>query len=92
MAVTPEKLSGICGRLKCCLRYEHEVYLEASRAFPKPGSFVEEGDVRGKVLSIDVIGRTVLLRTPDRAVVRVPLTAVHPPEKIPRTLREDGSG
>jgi cell fate regulator YaaT (PSP1 superfamily) len=82
MVVAPEKLSGACGRLKCCLRFEHAVYMREAEAFPKPGALVTYGGVRGKVLAIDILGRTVVLRSPDRTITRVPLTALRSAENI----------
>jgi len=40
MALNPSKLSGQCGRLKCCLVYEHETYKEMSKGMPKVGKAV----------------------------------------------------
>jgi cell fate regulator YaaT (PSP1 superfamily) len=88
MVVAPEKLSGVCGRLKCCLRYEHSVYLRESECFPKPGTLVRFGEERGRVLAIDILGRTVVVRGPDRTITRVPLTALLPEEKISARRRD----
>lgn len=82
MVVAPEKLSGACGRLKCCLRYEHSVYLREAESFPKPGTLVCYGEQRGRVLAIDILGRTVVVRGSDRTIARVPLTALLSAEKI----------
>ncbi len=88
MVVAPEKLSGVCGRLKCCLRYEHSVYLREAESFPKPGTLVYFGEERGRVLAIDILGRTVVVRGSDRTITRVPLTALLPAEKISARRRD----
>lgn len=56
LALIPSKINGVCGQLKCCLRYEDEVYLDKRRRLPREGSFValENGD-KGKVLRIHVL-------------------------------------
>jgi cell fate regulator YaaT (PSP1 superfamily) len=40
LSLNPSKLAGMCGRLKCCLRYEYETYLEIKRELPRPGTKV----------------------------------------------------
>lgn len=56
LALIPSKINGVCGQLKCCLRYEDEVYLDKRRRLPKEGSMVEltNGD-RGKVLKLHLL-------------------------------------
>lgn len=57
------KISGGCGRLMCCLRYERDFYTEASKTFPKLGTKIEMGDGRGKgrVVAVDIFhGRVTL--------------------------------
>ena len=48
MSLNPTKISGICGRLMCCLKYEHETYEAARKYMPKVGALVDtpkEGEV-----------------------------------------------
>lgn len=57
------KISGGCGRLMCCLRYEREFYKEANREYPKLGTRIEMGEGRGKgkVVGVDIFhGRVTL--------------------------------
>jgi len=49
LVLNPQKVSGVCGRLMCCLAYEHEVYCEMKKGFPKVGSIVKTPDGEGKV-------------------------------------------
>jgi hypothetical protein len=57
------KISGGCGRLMCCLRYERDFYKEASREYPKMGTKIEMGEGRGKgrVVGVDIFHRRVTL-------------------------------
>ncbi len=55
LALSPNKVSGLCGRLMCCLAYEHECYHEMSRQMPKAGKRVLTDQGPGKVLSLDVL-------------------------------------
>lgn len=58
--LNPSKFSGVCGKLMCCLRYEHEVYLEAKDEMPPLGSTVNlaSGD-RGMVSELNIFKKTV---------------------------------
>ena len=57
------KISGGCGRLMCCLRYERDFYKEASKEFPKIGTRIEMGEGRGKgkVIAVDIFHSRVTL-------------------------------
>lgn len=52
LALNSTKISGCCGRLMCCLRYEYETYLALGRELPSPGTFVETPDGPGVVTDI----------------------------------------
>jgi cell fate regulator YaaT (PSP1 superfamily) len=55
------KISGGCGRLMCCLRYERSFYAEARKEFPKLGTKIEIGGGKGRVVAVDIFHRTVTL-------------------------------
>ena len=61
----PSKISGRCGRLKCCLRYEHEVYEEFQRELPPPGTHVVTAKGRGRVLAQEILAKKVLVEFED---------------------------
>ena len=50
LSLNPTKISGICGRLFCCLKYEHDVYVEAIEKVPPVGAIVKVDDNKGKVI------------------------------------------
>ena len=52
LSLNSTKISGCCGRLMCCLRYEHETYAEALRKLPNPGTFVNTPDGPGVVTDV----------------------------------------
>jgi cell fate regulator YaaT (PSP1 superfamily) len=62
LSPSPSKISGACGRLKCCLRYELDFYKEATREFPKIGSRLTLPDGEWEVGRVDIFHRTLLLR------------------------------
>jgi cell fate regulator YaaT (PSP1 superfamily) len=55
IALTPSKVSGQCGRLKCCLVYEEANYVEAAKSLPRMGKRVETPDGVGRVADLDVL-------------------------------------
>jgi len=62
LALNPSRLAGMCGRLKCCLRYEYATYQELKRALPNAGKRVESVKGNGKVLRQNILKQTVLLQ------------------------------
>lgn len=52
LSLNSTKISGCCGRLMCCLRYEHETYAQALRQLPSPGTFVNTPDGPGVVTDV----------------------------------------
>ena len=58
--LNPSKFSGVCGKLMCCLRYEHDVYMEAKDRMPVPGMTVSTPDgERGQVTDVNIFRETV---------------------------------
>lgn len=62
MSLNPAKISGACGRLMCCLRYEQEAYEELVKNVPKNGAFVETPDGYGNVTQVNVLRQTVRVK------------------------------
>jgi len=67
------KLAGQCGRLKCCLRYEYQTYLELKRDLPRVGAQVESVKGNGKVVSQQLLAQTVRILRDDDELVEVTL-------------------
>jgi len=63
LSLNPLQISGPCGRLLCCLRYEHEFYVESRRRFPKEGKMVPTASGPARVLAVDIFRERVTLRT-----------------------------
>jgi cell fate regulator YaaT (PSP1 superfamily) len=61
----PSKISGRCGRLKCCLRYEYDTYLELEKALPPVGADVVTREGRGRVLAQEILASQVLVEMED---------------------------
>jgi cell fate regulator YaaT (PSP1 superfamily) len=62
LSLKPSKLAGMCGRLKCCLRYEYETYRELGRALPGVGKKVESVKGNGVVTRQNLLKQTVMIR------------------------------
>lgn len=65
LSLNPAKISGICDRLMCCLRYEHDTYQELSRRLPKPGQTVNTVKGPGVVKSVVLMHERVTVEYPD---------------------------
>ncbi len=62
LSLNPSKLAGMCGRLKCCLKYEYDTYVELGRALPKIGSRVVSVKGDGVVVRQNALKATVLVQ------------------------------
>ena len=65
LSLNPSQISGACGRLMCCLRYEHEFYVQSRKRFPKEGKLVKTKRGEEKVLVNDIFRERVTLRAED---------------------------
>ncbi len=71
LSLNPSKLAGMCGRLKCCLRYEHSMYEELKRNLPKVGSLVEAREGLGIVKARDILDESVMVQLEDSRQIKV---------------------
>ena len=62
LSLNPAQISGCCGRLMCCLMYEHQTYVEARRRFPREGRSLRTALGQEKVVSVDIWSERVILR------------------------------
>ena len=65
LSLNPTKISGTCGRLMCCLKYEQDAYEDLIRTSPKLESFVDTAEGRGTVVEIDLLRQRVKVRMED---------------------------
>jgi len=65
LSLNPTKISGTCGRLMCCLKYEQDAYEDLIRTSPKIESFVDTPEGRGTVVEIDLLRQRVKVRMED---------------------------
>ena len=62
LSLNPTKISGTCGRLMCCLKYEQAAYEDLLRTSPRPESFVDTPDGRGTVTDVNLLRQSVRVR------------------------------
>ena len=62
LSLNPAKISGICGRLMCCLKYENDIYMEFRKGMPDVGERVKTPDGTAKVVDTNLLERTVKVR------------------------------
>lgn len=62
LSLNPTKISGICGRLMCCLKYENDVYMELRKGMPDNGEKVKTRDGMGKVVDTNILESKVKVR------------------------------
>lgn len=67
LSLNPSQISGGCGRLMCCLMYEHETYLQARRRFPREGKVLRTSLGNEEVTAVDIWKERVTLRAEDGA-------------------------
>lgn len=62
LSLNPSNISGLCGKLLCCIRYENETYIEHRKTLPKIYSKVETPRGEGKVVSVNILEKSVKVR------------------------------
>jgi cell fate regulator YaaT (PSP1 superfamily) len=90
LSLNPSKISGNCGRLLCCLRYEVDLYKEVKAKFPPVGAVVKTEKGNGVINRIDVFREEAVLLNEDDVPVRVAatdITEVIKDERAPRRTR-----
>ncbi|MCI8524799.1 MAG: stage 0 sporulation family protein [Oscillospiraceae bacterium] len=65
LSLNPTKISGTCGRLMCCLKYEQEAYEDLHKTAPRAESFVDTPEGRGTVCDVNLLRQTVRVRMED---------------------------
>jgi cell fate regulator YaaT (PSP1 superfamily) len=68
LSLNPSQISGACGRLMCCLRYEHEFYAQSRKRFPKEGKMIRTKRGEEKIIYNDIFRERVTLRGEDGEV------------------------
>ncbi|MBS1371812.1 MAG: hypothetical protein HPZ91_17845 [Lentisphaeria bacterium] len=86
LSLTPATISGACGRLKCCLKFEHEGYQELEKDMPKRGNWCETPQGRGRICDRNLLTQKVSVQLETGSIAHFHRTEVtiHAPEQRPR--------
>jgi cell fate regulator YaaT (PSP1 superfamily) len=92
LSLNPAQISGCCGRLMCCLMYEHRTYVEARRRFPREGRTIRTSRGEERVVGVDIWRDTVSLRDPEGTRRTISLDELKQEVGQPRSRRSEGQG
>jgi len=81
LPLNPSKISGVCGRLMCCLAYENDQYIEAKQGMPAVGAYVNTPSGLGKVVGVNVIKQTAEVMLESGATVQTPVSELEAPRR-----------
>jgi cell fate regulator YaaT (PSP1 superfamily) len=91
----PSKISGYCGRLKCCLRYEDQTYTELKKRLPKKNSRVKTPYGEGKVVDTQILTQLVVVEDDSGTRTAVGVEQVEvlsPPAATTQDITDDDTG
>ena len=86
LSLNPSQISGGCGRLLCCLKYEHEFYVEARKRFPREGKSIRTALGAERVIAVDIFRERVFLRSEEHGARIIPLTQLRSEMESPVEL------
>jgi len=72
LSLSSGKISGICGRLMCCLSYEYKTYKDLSKGLPKEGQNIDTAQGKGKVVGVNPLKRMVSVELEDGRIENIP--------------------
>jgi cell fate regulator YaaT (PSP1 superfamily) len=80
LPLNPSKISGVCGRLMCCLAYENDNYIQAKQQMPHIGTMLDTPSGPGKVVSLNVPQNTVEVMLESGATIHIPVDTQSEPQ------------
>jgi cell fate regulator YaaT (PSP1 superfamily) len=88
ISLTPNEITGMCGRLRCCLVYEYQQYVDARQSLPKRNKRVITPLGEGRVVDVQVIRQTVLVELPEVGVREFPKEDIQPADELERLQKK----
>lgn len=88
ISLTPSEITGMCGRLRCCLFYEYNLYLEARQQLPKRNKRVITPQGEGRVVEAIPLRMAVLVEFPEQGVREYPLSQIEPADELESLQRK----
>ena len=90
LSLNPTKISGSCGRLMCCLRYEQEAYEELVKKVPKQGAFVETPEGYGSAEQVNLLRQTVKVKLDGKGEDEAKIFKANQVAQVPGGRPKDG--
>jgi cell fate regulator YaaT (PSP1 superfamily) len=87
LPLSPMEISGVCGRLLCCLAYENDAYTAAKARLPKQGEIIDTAHGRGRIVQVNVIKETVQVELETQVIVEVSYQDVEAQPSVDRQRR-----
>ncbi len=69
IALNPNKINGVCGRLLCCLKYEDDTYTACRKLLPGLGSMIEIPEGKGRVVAVDLLKKSYKVDIPEKGII-----------------------
>jgi cell fate regulator YaaT (PSP1 superfamily) len=92
VSLSPNEITGMCGRLRCCLVYEYEQYVEARKTLPKRGKRVDTPYGKGKVVDVRVLKDLVVVQLEDGEEVEIPRHELEPLDELQALQKKAAEG
>ncbi len=77
MPLNPEKISGLCGRLMCCLGYEYPNYRDAAKILPRLGEYIQTEEGKGRVIAVNILSSKVTVELEDERKLEIEIKPDH---------------
>ena len=91
LALTPSTISGVCGRLKCCLKYEHDGYLELAKEMPRKGEMCDTPAGKGRITDRNLLTRNVVVTFENGVARTFPVSEITIDRKGGENRRNSGN-
>jgi cell fate regulator YaaT (PSP1 superfamily) len=88
ISLTPTEITGMCGRLRCCLIYEYEQYVEARQHLPKKNKRVKTPQGEGKVVDVFPLRQAVLVELPEIGYREFPKEEIEPADELENLMKK----
>ena len=88
ISLTPNEITGMCGRLRCCLVYEYQQYVDARAELPKKNKRVITPQGEGKVIDVQPINQVVLVEISDVGIRAFPKDDIQPADELEKLQKK----
>jgi cell fate regulator YaaT (PSP1 superfamily) len=90
LPLAPTEISGLCGRLLCCLAYEDDMYKTIRKTLPRTGSIVETPEGKGRIRGLNILKETAIIALDNDTRIEIPVSEIEVIEAPPSRFRKSG--